>query len=729
MQYHNMANNIPKSNDFIVLLLFDNTYIKLDWILPVIFKLKKEKQSWHFIAVLSQNSNLNETDKNSTLDALRQIADKIVQSKKEIDVLISYYKKSVRLIMHNFYETSYMNRIKSHFPYGKVVLYPDETDIAIIQRFNSRRKFNDWKDTTPNHDLMLISTLSSAQYCFEEYFDAKICIVGSPKYDPWWINKLCESQKFQNSIELRKSKKAEKVFLFIDSGPTKEMPADIYEYMVESILNTVFSYNNSILLIKPEPDQDLSIIMKILSQYDSDRWIISSFNTIQLASISQMGISVTSSMILDVLVMEKPVIEYNQFIDPSEAFNVDKDGRMQSRYNLLGMSVRARTKDDIKLLVQDYFSNNNNPIWKNQFKAFKEYFPQNDIYVSQRTAYVIMNLIDPREGLNLGVLPAIYKGWSPITNDQNFFLDKKIWKLKFKLTNIDGIAIPINFNVLKELRDFFECDIFIATGTVNIHLIKAANKLFKKVYFIESSSDLYQPASFNVLQNCNNLHIINSKKILKYVLQNIDGKILFWLSSHDGCKLTKHRKTNTPIIEELEVIKESNIYNSIILMNNMKYFQPIKEDPFETGISRKYPSSFQAYKIMLEINKNYAFAVLGNIAIAYISDNSVSMSKPLKAITISQLYLNANEAINAEEFIAFHLKGNERELLKHMYKDNSSFEEDGIGGLYNFWSGLIYYGEKNYSTAQNQFIKAVENGFNSQRAQKLIAKCSIFLNK
>jgi len=704
---------------FTVLLLYDRSWSEVEWILPVLYMLKK-KANLYFLAILSDHWLDFNKEKGGNLTLSEEFS--------KITNEIKFYSKNqisikrpdkIRLILCTFQNSPFKNYIINSFPQAKVIRHPQGNELGFLQNFNHPRNFNNWDDLTPDHDLMLNTIESAAHLRFAEYYDAKIAIVGAPRFDSWWTKKLCQRLDFLKSHEVTQSKKTNKVFLFVDSGPKRELPGYEYEYVFLSVVSTVLSYKDSILLIKPHPRQSLLFYQKLLIKYDSSRWYISSFTVLQLASISNMIISVTSSTISDSLALNKPVIEFNPFVAPTEAFNINQNGRIQSKYSLLGMSVHVRTKEDFYTWVEDFFNNKSKHVWENQQIAFRKYFPKDD-NASQRAANIILNYLST-DRTDIKDRPKIYRGYSPITSQNSFFLNGK--NLKLRIMRIQGISTPINFNIIKEFRDFFDCDTFIATGLFNPHLAKAASVIFNEVYFIESKSDLYQPYSFNCLKNCKNFQIINSSDIIKCILHNAKGKALFWLSSHDGDNHAFTLKTNAAIIKEIEAIKYSNIQDPVILINNMKFFQHLKTNNNKSNTSAK-----NAYEEILKINQNYQFAVLGDIAIAYMPNQCVFQSEAVKKITLSQLYMGYEDAFEADNYITFKLKGMEREVIKTLCNDYFSHEVKSTGGLYNYWNGLINYGDREYNTAKYNFFDAISNGYNSINVYWLLAISAFYGN-
>ncbi len=120
--------------------------------------------------------------------------------------------------------------------------------------------------------------------------------------------------------------------------------------------------------------------------------------------------------------------------------------------------------------------------------------------------------------------------------------------------------------------------IFIETGTYQGNTTNRAIPFFKQIHTIELFENLYHKATqrfYNI--NKVKTYLGDSCEVLDKVLPNIDEKILFWLDGHYSGPGTGQGKTNTPILQELKIIKKHNIKNAIILIDDNKIF------------SRRYP--------------------------------------------------------------------------------------------------------------------------------------------
>jgi len=715
----------------IILSLFERSWGEVDWILPVLFQLKRLKPDWHLIIIFSEEwRRYNPVLMSRTLhNELVKVADDIVYLEKGSNSIPGVEQaEQVKIILKDENDVPFKVAIQNTFPLAKIVTHQHGTTEIFGQKYNHPRNFNEWEKKSFKHDLALICEQIEAKYFYDITANAKFGVVGFPRYDKWWIKKLLESKELKESMEAKTAALYQRVFLFNSRWITREAPADVIDYITRSVAEIVLSDKRNFLLIKPHPRENISLLPSYFNKYDSNRWMISNLHTTQLAYLSDFVISVWTSVTNDVLSVGKPVVEFYRFIPPNSSYEVDKEGRFTSVSRLLGLVVPADNKDEVISHINNYFNPDaDHTIWKRQQEAFRNLCPPND-NASYRAARLILSLVDPsidKEGL-----PFIQSAGTPITGEKVIFLEKdEIGNpiLNFQLKRIKACGMSISSILLRELALIFGSESFIMTGTFCEHLAGETAKIFKEVHIAELAADLYQIPTMEEISPFNNVRIYHSANILKGILSNLkSNKIMFWLSTHETAGISTKSRTNIPIIEELRAIKESNVTDAIILINNMRYFQPIAIQEHEAQSVRKYPSVQEALNIIYRINPDYKFIVLGDIAIAYPPKYPVTVSPAVQACTLSRNFeensSDISKILEAETFIAYELSVNEKKAIQALYMDYFSFEEPRIGGYYRFWRGLTFFGEKCYAEAKNEFLKAFELGCNHWRFLWYLAK-------
>ncbi len=406
-------------------------------------------------------------------------------------------------------------------------------------------------------------------------------------------------------------------------------------------------------------------------------------------------------------------------------FLVNQWGQLKTPAELIGIAVHASNKEECTKHINNFFDNPDRSLWEQQQKAFRKFCPPNDS-ASLRATRRILSLVEP-DIAKQHDLPPIHSVWTPVTGENRIFLkqgqnseSREILHLQLK--RIKAYGMPISSVLLRELHQVSGAEIFVATGTFSEDIASQAADIFKEVHTVELAADLYQPSAMPDIARHKNIHIYHSANVLKVILPNLRGKILFWLGTNETAGITFKNRTNTPVIEELRVIAESGIKDSFILINNMRYFQPIVSDkpPWYGRESRKYPDVQQAIDAILGIDRTYQFSILGDIAIAYPAGSPVTVSPTVRACTLSRMFNGNNSDIisvfEAESMIAFGLPKSEKEAVQALHKDYyDPYEEPGVGGHYRFWYALTLFGEKRYAEAKNEFLKAINLNCNHWR--------------
>ena len=281
---------------------------------------------------------------------------------------------------------------------------------------------------------------------------------------------------------------------------------------------------------------------------------------------------------------------------------------------------------------------------------------------------------------------------------------------------------------LKEMAQMFGAEVFIETGTFMGNTADAARNIFREVHTIEMGQDLYHAAEqrFARFDNCH-VYQGDSPDILRKILPEINGKVLIWLDAHYSKGITARGETNTPIISELQAIKESGKNDAIILIDDIRNFQPADPDTDNNSALHGYPLLQQVCNMIAGINKEYKFVVLGDIALAYPSVSIVSISPIIQACTVSRLFDGDDKVIDtvfsAEVSIA-EAQGQEREAFQIQAESVLATGGGHLGGHYRLWYGLILVKENRYSEACNEFQQAIDRGCNHWRVLWYLAQAS-----
>lgn len=139
---------------------------------------------------------------------------------------------------------------------------------------------------------------------------------------------------------------------------------------------------------------------------------------------------------------------------------------------------------------------------------------------------------------------------------------------------------------------------FVETGSYTgcgIHM--AMNVGFEKIFSIELSPHHYKNC-VERFAGCANVKLFfgDSSELLGFMIREIDAPATFWLDGHFSSGTTAKGETNTPLIRELDQIKNHPIKNHTILIDDIRC---LNTNDFD------FISLDQLLSKLKEINPNY----------------------------------------------------------------------------------------------------------------------------
>jgi hypothetical protein len=163
-----------------------------------------------------------------------------------------------------------------------------------------------------------------------------------------------------------------------------------------------------------------------------------------------------------------------------------------------------------------------------------------------------------------------------------FIRDRYFKKLVMRWDG-NGRQLPL-FHLLKEWTlekygDAYQCSVLVETGTFMGDMVFAEQRRFKEIYSIELDGDLYKQA-INRFKGKSHIRIMqgDSGKVLKEIVPQLKEKALFWLDGHYSGGITAKADKESPIIEELDTILQSE-YRHIILIDDAICFNGTHDYP------------------------------------------------------------------------------------------------------------------------------------------------------
>lgn len=157
----------------------------------------------------------------------------------------------------------------------------------------------------------------------------------------------------------------------------------------------------------------------------------------------------------------------------------------------------------------------------------------------------------------------------------------------------------LSANIGTEGFHAFKKRVFVETGTYGGTGIKKALQAgFQEVHSLELDETLYKNA-VKRYQSYTNVHIYHadSSKDLLSVIQSIHEPVTFWLDAHNGFPDPNDLETkNTPLMEELDQIKQHPIKTHTILIDDLHCCDTLLFD---------FISLDEIIEKVLEINPDY----------------------------------------------------------------------------------------------------------------------------
>lgn len=162
----------------------------------------------------------------------------------------------------------------------------------------------------------------------------------------------------------------------------------------------------------------------------------------------------------------------------------------------------------------------------------------------------------------------------------------------YKIRTIQEYALKHNSKVL------------IETGTYLGETLRACIHVFEKLISIELDQDLYKNAceQFSAEPKVT-IYQGDSGKVLEEIIPRIDQPCVFWLDGHYSEGFTAKGDLNTPILNELTHIFNSDLKKTVVLIDDARCFNG-RDD---------YPTIAELENLVHRQNKGLTFLVKDDI--------------------------------------------------------------------------------------------------------------------
>lgn len=122
--------------------------------------------------------------------------------------------------------------------------------------------------------------------------------------------------------------------------------------------------------------------------------------------------------------------------------------------------------------------------------------------------------------------------------------------------------------------------VFIESGSYRGDGIKnALSAGFEEIHFVELAPHLYEYCT-KLYENNPAVHIYygDSSEVFNQILKTINEPVTFWLDGHYSWGDTAKGQSNTPLLNELDIISRHDIKTHKILIDDVRQFGQIEFD-------------------------------------------------------------------------------------------------------------------------------------------------------
>lgn len=342
-----------------IVLLIRRSPGELDWILPLLYNIRKQ---YNIFTIFRSSNALSLIKKNKIIYKLwRQtsFAYTIEPKFKSIFWRINYHlfkKTFLKNILKNKFQKKYydteliqnllskkkfnintvaifaefvnfspwINKYKIENKNLKIIHFPHTTNIFGSKKIKYKNKINFEKKN------LFLSNSYDIPFWKTKFQNTNIIETGYLKYDKLWLKNII-SKKIKNKKKI--------IFLSL-AGYDKGFDFDKYKQQIKDVMDVCTNIPKFEILISAHPLTNKLELKKILNLYNKKKWKLVDGYHLSLVYLSDICISgLSSASILDALVMNKT---------PIELWNIRKKKVFESKFKRLKLTLSVKNKNDLQ---------------------------------------------------------------------------------------------------------------------------------------------------------------------------------------------------------------------------------------------------------------------------------------------------------------------------------------------------------------------------------------------
>jgi hypothetical protein len=265
--------------------------------------------------------------------------------------------------------------------------------------------------------------------------------------------------------------------------------------------------------------------------------------------------------------------------------------------------------------------------------------------------------------------------------------------LQLQYRNIKDRAGALSREFVLGLRDAFEVQSFVETGTYLGDTLAQLSGDFHSLHSIELSTDYYARASARFVGQPK-IHLVNADSTsgLATALGCLSAeRALFWLDAHYSGGDTAKGQSNTPVKSELEAILAHPQRSDIILIDDLRYFWKARPGFLQHEALIGYPSAGEIVQLLKSGTREYDCFALSDALLAIPSNlrRRYTASPLLKALTQSRQWGTVDTDLAGIERVISTAAGPELSALIEIPDYIADQSEYGLAGHYYYWRALL----------------------------------------
>ena len=368
----------------IILLNIVKNYYEIDWILPVVEELS---ETHDFIILFNKKKFLDELKTNSYLfENLKKITtkfyilnffDKIIL---KLFGLISKFKLNFGFIKNYLLNPKiifitkgtkleniefYFSDINSYSPLAGylneyknrpiIVRYPNS---PLIYSFYDKNQIK----YSIVGDILFLNYESDKMFWSDKIELQKIKSIGTPKYQRKYLERAI---KFKNKLGLKNY-----ILVAYSSRFGLKSKDFLLEKQLVEIMDTLMETSEKKIIFKIHPRLNNKKFLKVLSKYDNKRWLVSNEHITALINNSDILLHESrSASLVEGLALNKRCIEY---WDPIHKNNLNNYIENNNK-----ISIKVKNKVELKNLLIETLSEDNEGLWKSQKNNYLKIIKKN----------------------------------------------------------------------------------------------------------------------------------------------------------------------------------------------------------------------------------------------------------------------------------------------------------------------------------------------------------------